>query len=97
MEAGAAVERIPQKVGGIEPSQKKGRPRFWGIVAREKRSALRVLVYVLICASPNIVSVWFFFSWLFAWGHEGELQNAAVPAELSLTLFAVLFTMLMTI
>ena len=84
-----AVDRIPKKVGG-EKSLPRTQYEFWGIVAREERAAFRVLIYVLICASPNIVTSWFFFSWLFAWGHDGDLQNAAVPISLSMSLFAML-------
>ncbi|KAI3392424.1 hypothetical protein diail_5703 [Diaporthe ilicicola] len=56
---------------------------FWGLVAREQRSALRVFVYMLLSLAP---SLWFMFQWLFGWGHGGDLQDATVPLMFSATM-----------
>jgi hypothetical protein len=54
---------------------------FWGLYAVERRSALMAAAYSFAFLSP---SIYFFFAWLFQWGHAGDLQNAAVPVTLSL-------------
>lgn len=61
---------------------------FWGIVAREQRSALRVVVYMLLSLMPTI---WFLFMWLFVWGHEGDLQNATVPVTISIATLSMVW------
>ena len=58
------------------------RETFWGVYARERRSAARVSIYGLLANSPGIV----FFLWLFQWKHESDLQNGTVPVGLSLSL-----------
>ncbi|KAG6358064.1 hypothetical protein INS49_013948 [Diaporthe citri] len=60
---------------------------FWGLVAREQRSALRVAVYMLLGLGP---SLWFMFQWLFGWGHDGDLQDATVPLMFSATMLGIL-------
>lgn len=61
---------------------------FWGIVAREERSALRVIVYMLLSLMPTL---WFMFMWLFSWGHEGDLQNATVPVTISVATLSMVW------
>lgn len=61
---------------------------FWGIVAREERSALRVIVYMFLSLMPTI---WFMFMWLFSWGHEGDLQNATVPVTISIATLSMVW------
>jgi hypothetical protein len=70
-----ALDRIPKRnrwldVGGQE------REFFWGLLATEQVSALRVFWYhVLILSGPFA----FWWLWLFLWGHSGDLQNASLP------------------
>lgn len=54
---------------------------FWGLYAVERRSALMATAYSLLFSLP---SIYFFFAWLFQWGHSGDLQSAAVPLSISL-------------
>lgn len=61
---------------------------FWGLVAREQRSALRVAVYMLLGLGP---SLWFMFQWMFGWGHDGDLQDATVPLMFSATMLGILW------
>lgn len=60
---------------------------FWGLVAREQRSALRVVAYALLGLEP---SLWFMFQWLFGWGHSGDLQGATVPLMISAAMLGIL-------
>ncbi|RYP50615.1 hypothetical protein DL768_003897 [Monosporascus sp. mg162] len=60
---------------------------FWGIVAREQISFAKCLSYAIISLIP---SVWFAFHWMFGWGHDGDLQNAAVPLATSFAMLAIL-------
>lgn len=61
---------------------------FWGLVAREQRSAFRVIVYILLSFTP---SLWFMFQWLFGWGHDEDLQDATVPLMFSTTMLGILW------
>ncbi|KAJ5210767.1 hypothetical protein N7491_010578 [Penicillium cf. griseofulvum] len=73
-------EKIPKR----ETSLEEGVPAcedFWGLYVVERRSAFRLAIYSLIFLSP---SVYFFFAWLFQWGHAGDLQGASIPIMLSL-------------
>jgi len=58
--------------------EEKGPARdfFWGIIAKERISFFTVAFYHIIVLLPPFV---FWFSWLFLWGHSGDLQNASVP------------------
>lgn len=80
-----AVDRIPQKKELCSHSGEK-RPRFWGIVVREKKSGLRVVNYILVSSIPGLT---FFLLWLF-WEKEG-LQEASVLLMLSFSLLGVLY------
>jgi hypothetical protein len=52
------------------------RETFWGLQAREELSFIRVAVYhVLLIAIPFV----FLGLWLSVMGHQGDLQDAAVP------------------
>ncbi|KAL1859658.1 hypothetical protein Daus18300_009523 [Diaporthe australafricana] len=61
---------------------------FWALLAREQRSAVRVLFYMLLSLAP---SLWFMFQWLFGWDHDGDLQDATVPLMFSATMLGVLW------
>uniref|UniRef100_A0A4E9E9G8 Uncharacterized protein n=1 Tax=Gibberella zeae TaxID=5518 RepID=A0A4E9E9G8_GIBZA len=80
-----AVDRIPQKkeLGSFIGEK---RPRFYGIIAREKKSGLRVVVYILVSCIPGLM---FFFLWLF-WKRE-SLQEASVLLMLSFSLLGILY------
>ena len=77
-----ALEAVPKRVVKLDMENGK-REHFYGLYAKEARSALRVAIYVAICNLPGFV---FFFLWLYQWKHGSDLQGAAVPAELSLSL-----------
>ncbi|OQE38672.1 hypothetical protein PENCOP_c008G01386 [Penicillium coprophilum] len=73
-------EKIPKRETALE----EGIPAsedFWGLYVLERRSAFRLALYSLTFLVP---SVYFFFAWLFQWGHAGDLQNASIPITLSL-------------
>lgn len=76
---------FPQRDSEIADSP--DREEFWGIYAMEQPSAFRVIVWNAMSMLPCFV---FFFMWLFAWGHVGDLQNAAVPISLSFS-FVTMF------
>lgn len=65
------------------------REPFWGIVARERPSIVRLLLYNLACASLCLT---FFFMWLFSWGHGGDLQNASVPLSVMLAALSIFWS-----
>lgn len=77
-----AIEALPKLKTAIELEDGK-RELFWGLLVKEKRSDLMVLIYMTIF---NIPSLLFFFLWLFLWGHDSDLQNASVPALTSMSL-----------
>jgi hypothetical protein len=67
-----------------ELKQEDGRRElFYGLYAKEARSAFRVLMYMSLCNVPSVI---FFFLWLYQWGHGSDLQGAAVLVNLSLSL-----------
>jgi fatty acid desaturase len=77
-----AVQKLPKRKAALELQDGK-RGFFWGLLIREKRSDLVISLYVLLFNIPGLV---FFFLWLFVWGHDSDLQNAAVPVLTSLSL-----------
>ncbi|GAB7333727.1 hypothetical protein MBLNU13_g05263t2 [Cladosporium sp. NU13] len=79
-----AFDAAPKRV--VELDMQNGRREiFYGLYAKEARSALRVAIHMSICCFPGVI---FFFLWLYQWGHGADLQGAAVPVQLSLTLVA---------
>lgn len=68
-------ERLPKRDRRIE-EQDSAREVFWGLYIVERRSTLMLVLYSFIFLVP---SFYFFFAWLFQWGHSGDLQNASVP------------------
>ncbi|KAF2442541.1 hypothetical protein P171DRAFT_364203 [Karstenula rhodostoma CBS 690.94] len=82
------IELLPRKVNQLDLSADE-RKLFWGLYARQEISFFRVLVYNVICISPL---VWFFFMWLFAWGHAGDQQNASVPLMIMLSFLSIFWT-----
>jgi hypothetical protein len=72
---------FPQRDSKLEEGGDE-REEFWGIYARERHSFFRVAIYNILCILPCVV---FFFTWLFGWGHSGDLQNASIPIGITLT------------
>ncbi|KAI8652845.1 Cytochrome b5 heme-binding domain-containing protein [Fusarium keratoplasticum] len=81
-----AVDRIPQKEG-LDDIGTRGRQQFWGIIAREKKSGLRMLIYILVSSLPGLI---FLFLWLFVLDQDG-LQDASTLLILSFTLLGVVY------
>ncbi|KAI1880578.1 hypothetical protein JX265_000818 [Neoarthrinium moseri] len=76
------VPKIPQRFRYFE-EQHTNREELWGLYAREERSALMVLIYVLVFLMP-----WFAFCFIYIFGLDGErpgLQDATTPLTISLT------------
>lgn len=83
------LESMPKRDRVVIPGARFSKPEhFWGIVAREQRSALRVVVYMLLSLTPTSC---FMFMWLFSWGHEGDLQNATVPVTISIATLSMVW------
>ncbi|MCJ1388309.1 hypothetical protein MMC18_001155 [Xylographa bjoerkii] len=82
-----AVARIPKKVFPLE-EEGHGHEYFWGIHAVERISFLVVMIYHTLLLLPPLV---FWFLWLFAWVHEGDIQNAAIPFMAAVTMMAVVW------
>lgn len=77
-----ALDAVPKRKSELKKEDGK-RELFYGLYAREARSALRVVVYISLCNVPGVV---FFFLWLYRWGHGSDLQGAAVLVNFSLSL-----------
>lgn len=83
------LENMPKRDREVIPGAKFSKvEHFWGVVAREQRSAVRVVVYMLLSLAPTI---WFAFMWLFSWGHEGDLQTATVPVTISIATLSMVW------
>ncbi|KAK7735466.1 hypothetical protein SLS63_003936 [Diaporthe eres] len=63
----------------------------YGLVARERRSFFRVVVYLCLIMAP---ALWFVFVWLFVWGDSGDLQDATVPMTLTLAVLSIFWALL---
>lgn len=79
-----AFDTAPKRVVKLD-MQNGRREKFYGLYAKEARCALRVAIHMAVCCLPGVI---FFFLWLYQWGHSADLQGAAVPVQLSLTLVA---------
>lgn len=86
-----AVDRTPQRIKLSNQASQEKRYQVWGIVAREKKSRLRMITYVVLTSIPGYI---FFFLWLFAWDHE-SLQDASSLLVLIPSFWAILFPALM--
>lgn len=83
------LENMPKRDREVHPGAQHTKvEQFWGILAREERSALRVLIYMLLSLVPTI---WFIFAWLFSWRHGEDLQGATVPVTISLTTLSMVW------
>lgn len=83
------LDNMPKRDREVQPGAQLSKvEHFWGLVARDQRSALRVLLYMLLSLAPT---VWFVFAWLFSWGHNGDLQDATVPVTLSIATLSMVW------
>lgn len=84
------LECLPKRNADVSADAHLGKTveMFWGLAAREQRSAFRVVVYMLLSMLP---SVWFVFAWLFSWGHASDLQNATTPFMITCTIWGLLW------
>jgi hypothetical protein len=77
------TQRLPKRNSALE-ERDPSHEIFWGLYIIEKRSTLMLLLWSFASLVP---SFYFFFAWLFEWGHHGDLQNASVPLSISMGLF----------
>ncbi|KAH9893104.1 hypothetical protein F4778DRAFT_749708 [Xylariomycetidae sp. FL2044] len=87
------MERLPKRDHPvITETYDGGRlEEFWGLAAKERRSAFRVLLYLILCLLPTVA---FLFAWLFGWGHVEDLQGATAPVAITLALMTFLWTVI---
>ncbi|KAJ5765679.1 kinesin [Penicillium odoratum] len=76
------VNLLPKRDSVME-ERDYSREVFWGLYVFEIRSVFMLVFYSFLFMTP---SIYFFFAWLFQWGHHGDLQNASVLPTLSLML-----------
>lgn len=82
-----AIGRLPKRIRRLEEGG-EAHEDFWGLLAVEDISFLRIALYhSVILAGPFI----FWFLWLFCLGHTGDLQNAAVPFSVMISLLSFLW------
>jgi hypothetical protein len=79
------IDLLPKKLTRLNVASDR-KEQFWGIYARQEIHFFRVLVYNTLCISPL---VWFFFMWLFPWGHNGDLQGASAPLMVMMALLSM--------
>ena len=77
-----ALAAVPKRIVKLD-MENSIHEDFYGLYAKEARSALRVAIYAVLCNSPGFI---FFFLWLRQRGQGSDLQGAAVPVQLSLSL-----------
>ena len=77
-----ALNSLPKRKEKLEMDSRT-RERFFGLLAVETFSYSRLLTYLFALNAPSVV---FMILWLSVWGHSGDLQNAAVPLFITLTL-----------
>lgn len=86
-----AIDVLPKRIDPLRLEDGK-REIFWGIYARERRSFARIATYGLLANLPSIV---FFFLWLLQWKHASDLNAAAVPFVLTMSLLALALVLLL--
>lgn len=87
--AESLMNRLPQRVREVGTSHEEG--EFWGLAAKERRSAFRMLVYLAVCISPTLA---FMFAWLFGWFNDGDIQNASTPMIITLASMTLLWAVI---
>lgn len=86
------ISLLPRKLARLDELS-DSRELFWGLYARQKIYFWRILVYNVVCISPLI---WFFFMWLFRWGHDKDMQNASVPLMVMISLLSIFWATFIT-
>lgn len=82
------IELLPKKLSLLDEGGDQ-REFFWGMFAREVVCLRWVFFYNVICMLPL---VWFFFMWIFRWGHASDLQDASVPVTMVLGMLSVFWS-----
>jgi hypothetical protein len=83
------LELLPKKLSQLDESSDQ-REFFWGIYAREVVCLRWVLFYNIICMLP--LMWFFFFMWIFQWGHTSDLQDASMPITMMIGLLSVFWS-----
>ncbi|KAG8160614.1 hypothetical protein KVR01_008878 [Diaporthe batatas] len=84
------VAKIPQRLSYFD-EKGDNEEVFWGLLAREERSALRVCMWALIIFSPSIA-----FSFIYLFGKmDVDLQNATTLFAITLTIFGTFISFLL--
>lgn len=78
------ISIVPKRIGPL--TEVGTLESFWGLNVIEKTSFVRVFTYSFALLSPFI---FFFFAWIFAWDHPGDLQNGSVPLILCLAVLGM--------
>ncbi|OTA55095.1 hypothetical protein K449DRAFT_453147 [Hypoxylon sp. EC38] len=64
---------------------------LWGLATKERRSALRVLIYLILCTSPTMA---FMLAWLYGWAKDGDIQSASMPLTITVAALTLLWTVI---
>ena len=82
------IHLLPKKLSQLDENSDQ-REFFWGMYAQEVVCLRWLLFWNVICISPLL---WFFFMWLFRWGHSGDLQDASVPVTMVMGMLSLLWS-----
>lgn len=86
------MDRLPKRDRPVATSYDMTKlEEFWGLAAKERRSAFRIVVYLAICVSPALA---FMFAWLFGWFRDGDIQSASTPMTIILASLTLLWTVI---
>lgn len=78
------VQRIPQRYCYLN-EYGTVRELFWGLHVHERRSALMISIYIVLCLSPFLI-----FCVLYLLGYiYGDIQDATTPLALALTFLGI--------
>jgi hypothetical protein len=83
-----ALKLLPKKKTRLEEHGDKRQP-FWGIYAQEIICFRWVVAYNMLCLLPMVV---FLALWLLPLGYKGDLQNAAVPLTLMISMLTMFWS-----
>ncbi|KAF3810224.1 hypothetical protein GCG54_00002680 [Colletotrichum gloeosporioides] len=80
-------EIVPRTLQCFQVTEGSHRQRIWGLHAREKVSAMMVLIYALLAFMPSLA---FCFVYWFGLGDkQPDIQDASTPLTISLTTFGL--------
>ncbi|KAI1413430.1 hypothetical protein F5Y13DRAFT_161266 [Hypoxylon sp. FL1857] len=86
------MDRLPKRDRPVIASSDAFKlEELWGLATRERRSALRVLIYLVLSTSPTVA---FMFAWLFGWTKDGDLQSASTPMTITVAALTLLWTVI---